>query len=370
MKLATLAALLVAAAAAQDTNGTDYPRNDTESADMDSSFSASTYRSFEIPEADNEDLNEDVTIYNSTSGRPLRVKVDDKRVIVFSFNPTNNATTALRFNVKHEPRLGLEWNHDGSRLNSTKTPAIAFATRMMGLFETNANSSTFWNTTGTQYMFGDWNWSDISVTWTNNSRNIPTLYLNSVGSPRGQTSPKVNLTVEIPSDSYSSSSGFNVSPTGLKYDFDVIGQMNYTLSPPTSSSWQLASRVFTSSANPTFSNTSISDPYNAAKFQWIRNLTVDGQPANMTVNGVMPIPSKFAWGTGEVSGRDEMIDNMCSKMVLVQTIPYFTQSVYWDPSVSVDENQAISAYSSIVSSSAFKKAGYSLTSMAVVLVTA
>ncbi|KAJ3308218.1 hypothetical protein HDV04_001603, partial [Boothiomyces sp. JEL0838] len=184
------------------------------------------------------------------------------------------------------------------------------------------------------------------------------------------TNPKVNLTVEIPSDSYSSSSGFNVSPTGLKYDFDVIGQMNYTLSPAASSSWQLVSRVFTSSTNPTFSNTSISDAYNAAKFQWIRNLTVDGQPANMTVNGVMPIPSKFAWGTGEVSSRDEMIDNMCSKMVLVQTIPYFTQSVYWDPSVSVDENQAISAYSSIISSSAFKKAGYSFTSMAVVLVTA
>ncbi|KAJ3309235.1 hypothetical protein HDV04_006299 [Boothiomyces sp. JEL0838] len=366
MKFLTLAALLVAAAA-QDTNGTDYPRNDTESTDLDNSFSSVGYRNFEIPEADGEDLNEGFTVYNGTNGRALRVKVEDKKVIVFSFNPSTNATTALRFNVKNEPRLGLEWHRASSALNDTKAPPVAFATRMMGLFETNPTSNTFWNTTGTQYLFRNWNWSDISITWANNSNSIPTLYLNSIGSPSNQTNPKVNLTVEIPSNSYNAASGFTISPTGLKYDFDIIGQMNYTLAPATSSSWQLVSRVFTSTANATFSNDTIADANNAAKLQWIRNLTVDGQPANMIVNGIMPIPSKFAWGTGDISSRDEMLDNVCSKMALVQTFPYFNQSVYWDPLVNVDENQALNA---AIASSAFKKAGYSLTSMAVVLITA
>ncbi|KAJ3319953.1 hypothetical protein HDV06_005771 [Boothiomyces sp. JEL0866] len=363
MKFIAAIALLVAAALADD-----QPQNQTNLNYTDSDFNSNTLKTFQMPTADQEVLDTNTTVYFGTQGRGLRVKVLPKKVVIFSFNPKNNATTALRFNVRNEPRLGVEWHHNRDLLNDTKATDVALATRLLGLFEVNSQNQTgFWNTIGTSYLFKFWDWSDITLTWVNSTDSNATLYLNSIGSPNGKTTPQVNLTVKVSADSYNLTNGFTIRPTGLKYDFDIIGPMSYKLSPPTASTWKLVKRVFTSHANVTISNNTIADGNNIGKLQWTNNVTIDGQQSTMSFDGVLKVPALLALGSGDNNDRDAHIDFVCAKRLVVHTIPYFVQSFNWDPTVYVEEATAVSDYgtSSPSANSALKRAGGSITSIAI-----
>ncbi|KAJ3275383.1 hypothetical protein HDV01_000675 [Terramyces sp. JEL0728] len=370
MKFFSAFALLLAVALADDSNT---PQNQSGSVTVDADFSLSTYQSLQISGSVAEVLDASTTVYFGAQGRGLHVKVLPKKVVIFSFNPKTNATTALRFNVRKEPRLGIEWNHNRNLLNDTKATDAAFATRLIGLFEVNNSLNTsFWSSIGTSYLFRNWDWSEITMAWVNDTNSNATLYLNSVGTPSGQTSPQVNITVQVSADTYDLSNGFTVRPTGLKYDLDITGPMPYKLIPPTSSTWKLVKRVFTSHANVTVANNTIADGNGIGKLQWTSNITIDGQQSSMTFDGVLKVPLALALGAGDNTDRDDHIDFVCAKRLVIHTIPYFTQSFNWDPSIYANESAAISGYGSSTpsSNSALKKAGLSLSSFAVVILTA
>ncbi|KAJ3258236.1 hypothetical protein HK103_003717 [Boothiomyces macroporosus] len=368
MKLFSAVALLAATALADDVIQSQTNVNIT-----DGDFSASVFASFQMPSADEEVLDTNTTVYYGTQGRGLHVKVLPKKVVIFSVNPKTNATTALRFNVRNEPRIGVEWHHNKDLLNDTKSADVVFATRLLGMFEVNSSQNqSFWSTIGTTFMFKFWTWSEISLTWVNNTNSNATLYLNSIGSPLGLASPQVNLTVQVSADTYNLNNGFTIRPTGLKYDFDILGPMPYKLTPPTSSTWKLVKRLFTSNVNVTIGNNTIADGNGIGQLQWTNNVTIDGQQTTMSFDGVLKTPTILAMASTATSGRDFQIDSVCAKRLVIHTIPYFTQSFQWDPTAYVDESAAASRYgtSSPTANSALKKSGTSIISVMIVLFTA
>ncbi|KAJ3258235.1 hypothetical protein HK103_003716 [Boothiomyces macroporosus] len=327
----------------------------------DSSFNQAAYHGFQMPRGDAEVLDPNaVPRFGKKGGRGLRIVASPKKVIIFSFNPLNNATTVLRFNVNKEPRLGVEWNHNRDLLKDLTPADVSFATRLAGLYEVNATSNCFWNTTGTVYRFGTWNWSAIAITWRNDSNSNATLYLNSIGSPFGAYGgPQVNLTVIVSADTFNLTNGLTIMPTGLKYDISIIGPVTYALSPPTSSSWKLVKRIFSSFQNSTFTNNGLSDPNNIGNMAWASNVTLDSQPGTISFDGAINVPPSLVLGQGDNTQRDDHLDFQCSKSLSVYSIPYFAQAFHWDPSVYVSESNAISAYSTNSSGSTTSTAGSS-----------
>ncbi|KAI8915841.1 hypothetical protein EDD86DRAFT_5788 [Gorgonomyces haynaldii] len=272
--------------------------------------------------------------FTTTAGERLfRIWVNDKRVFVLMVKESKRHLV-MQFSVAFGPRFGYEWNRNASNVDGRFRADVSFATRPVALIETNPQNGLL-SPLGREYYLPQLSWSNIQVT--NTTQNGVVIYsMESTGAgPNGS----FNVTVGAQFSTVPTASQYGtLRPFGLKYSFNITGSLRPQLNNPT---WKLIQLSHASTNAPSdFQNNTIGD--SASRLEWNATLVIDGTSTTVTRDQGLNISiGRDILRTGiEFGSRDGKMDWACITRVLSWSLPTFSNSLYWDPAIYINENQA------------------------------
>eukprot|EP00842_Homolaphlyctis_polyrhiza_P005081 jgi/Hompol1/5574/HPOL_000426-RA len=283
------------------------------------------------------------TVVSSTSGhRKVGVNKAPDRAVFTSINTDTNSTTVVSFTKSDYLRFGIEWHRNGSILDGSRSD-IAFAVRLIGLYEVNATYPSPQNRVGKKYILHDDNfhWGNLAISDASVAPNSTArLFLATVTGthPDGFT---VTASMHVSTDTFNTTAGAVVRPTGVKFDLDTSGHPVYLMTPASASTWRFNVALYSSTNFTSLTGNTFMDA--AQSFDWVPWIIADGVNTSMSLadaNVASYDPISFRNKSGS-DNRENLIDSQCRRQVMSFALPHFAKNFSLDPSLFVSETQAL-----------------------------